>query len=550
MSMVVYIKGTSVHSSTLIVNRHKMVNYRTRKFKSKGALMILMWTFTSLAVLSYPLSSSDNYVVAYFAASIITLPIAGVLADICFSRYKVIRCCLILLFASTAAYIFLLAIKLYLRVLFFEIMQGAAVLALSIAFSGISANMFSLGIDQLVDASSSEITSYISWAYWTFYFAAFVIQLLRINKVHDIYVLGSLILPVLSAVSVIIDFLCNHYLVKEPVSKNFFKLIYLVLRYAVKNKYPRMRSAFTFWEDKAYSRIDLGKRKYGGPFTTEQVEDVKTFFRILLVTVTFSLATLTVAMRVVTFKNEMLHFQDKRFIFYSDETSTAASKFERFIILHSQIFFTIIGVPIMELLIYPVLVKFNLDDVRTFKKMVLGLFIIIIENIFYLSSELLGLYQKESGNMTCVLHVKDNDLTKIVVIPIDYKWLLIPQILSAVAAYILYTGFSEFIISQSPYSIRGLLYGIAIYAGYIPFLLSLLFQHYLSRPISNNNKYCSLWFQVGLTFVTILEMGILLMVMKWYVPRRRDEDIHNRQVFVEEYYDKYLEDKTTSTPDS
>ena len=30
-----------------------------------------------------------------------------------------------------------------------------------------------------------------------------------------------------------------------------------------------------------HPRIDFGKSKYGGPFTTEQVEDVKTFFRAL-----------------------------------------------------------------------------------------------------------------------------------------------------------------------------------------------------------------------------------------------------------------------------
>ena len=60
-------------------------------------------------------------------------------------------------------------------------------------------------------------------------------------------------------------------------------LIFNVLRYAKKNKYPRLRSAFTYWDDKPFSRIDLGKTKYGGPFTTEQVEDVKTFFRIVVV---------------------------------------------------------------------------------------------------------------------------------------------------------------------------------------------------------------------------------------------------------------------------
>ena len=33
--------------------------------------------------------------------------------------------------------------------------------------------------------------------------------------------------------------------------------------------------------------MDLGKEKYGGPFTTEQVEDVKAFLGILQVLLTF-----------------------------------------------------------------------------------------------------------------------------------------------------------------------------------------------------------------------------------------------------------------------
>ena len=38
----------------------------------------------------------------------------------------------------------------------------------------------------------------------------------------------------------------------------------------------------TYWEDKIPTGMDLGKRKYGGPFNSEQVEDVKTFFHLLL----------------------------------------------------------------------------------------------------------------------------------------------------------------------------------------------------------------------------------------------------------------------------
>ena len=42
-------------------------------------------------------------------------------------------------------------------------------------------------------------------------------------------------------------------------------------------------SAFTYCEDELPSRMDLGKEKYGGPFTTEPVEDVKAFYGILRV---------------------------------------------------------------------------------------------------------------------------------------------------------------------------------------------------------------------------------------------------------------------------
>ena len=54
-----------------------------------------------------------------------------------------------------------------------------------------------------------------------------------------------------------------------------------VIKFAIVTKHPRCKSAFTYCEDELPSRIDFGKSKYGGPFTTEQVEDVKTLLRLL-----------------------------------------------------------------------------------------------------------------------------------------------------------------------------------------------------------------------------------------------------------------------------
>ena len=47
------------------------------------------------------------------------------------------------------------------------------------------------------------------------------------------------------------------------------KIICEVLKYSWKHKIPELRSALTYWENDIPSRIDLGKDKYGGPFTYE-----------------------------------------------------------------------------------------------------------------------------------------------------------------------------------------------------------------------------------------------------------------------------------------
>ncbi len=47
--------------------------------------------------------------------------------------------------------------------------------------------------------------------------------------------------------------------------------------------------AFTYCEDEVPRGLGLGKEKYGGPFTMEQVEDVKTFYGILKVLFSFGI---------------------------------------------------------------------------------------------------------------------------------------------------------------------------------------------------------------------------------------------------------------------
>ena len=148
-----------------------------------------------------------------------------------------------------------------------------------IGLGGFQANVIQFGIDQLTDASSTEISSFIIWYARTF-FSSVVPYLVLEKESSSVH---RALLDVSLCLALCLDLLFNNLLVKEPITRNPFKLIYGVMKYMMRHKQRRQRSAFTYCEEEIPSRIDFGKSKYGGPFTTEQLEDVETFFRMLVV---------------------------------------------------------------------------------------------------------------------------------------------------------------------------------------------------------------------------------------------------------------------------
>ena len=81
---------------------------------------------------------------------------------------------------------------------------------------------------------------------------------------------------VIALCGILLSFMAKKCLRIEETYKNPLRIVIKVVIYSLKQKHPERRSAFTYWENDIPSRIDLGKEKYGGPFTYEQVEDVKT----------------------------------------------------------------------------------------------------------------------------------------------------------------------------------------------------------------------------------------------------------------------------------
>ena len=142
---------------------------------------------------------------------------------------------------------------------------------------------------QLQGAPSDHLSAFVFWYLTIKLLLAALIQwifdLLSLSKNKNITGRISLALSLLSALLISIALSIKICFMSEWFSKfnestisknsNPYRLIYRILKFAKEHKYLVQRSAFTYWENEIPSRIDLGKRKYGGPFTTEDVENVR-----------------------------------------------------------------------------------------------------------------------------------------------------------------------------------------------------------------------------------------------------------------------------------
>ena len=132
------------------------------------------------------------------------------------------------------AYTLLGHLRAKLRVVFY--------IPICLGLGGILSNILQFGTDQLVDASSGEITSFLRWFAWLWFLSGVLGGMSQSCLCYQYEPAVYLISPTLITMSIALDFVSNHWLVKEPPSSNPLVLILRVLRYAIKNKYPHQRS--------------------------------------------------------------------------------------------------------------------------------------------------------------------------------------------------------------------------------------------------------------------------------------------------------------------
>ena len=233
---------------------------------------------------------SNPFSIKFGLNTFILAPVAGWFADVKFGRYNVIN------FASFV--IFFASIFLFLGIITSGVALASTLLLASgslLVYIGLACYpiaMLPFISDQIIGATSDELSAVICWYYWADELGDAVSDICTFLYVlpSSITVELAVIFAVPLAVIIISDCLCQQWLDKTHKVTNPIKLIIQVLNYTRKHRYPERRSAFTYIDEEQPTRMDYGKRKFGGPFTEEEVEDVKTVLRLLPIVICLHLS--------------------------------------------------------------------------------------------------------------------------------------------------------------------------------------------------------------------------------------------------------------------
>ena len=505
---------------------------RIRWFYSRGSFLVLIWNLLITAAVSYPFfflrklysglntqveSISLLFNLVPLIVFLVCAPLCGWLADARFGKYRVFKSGSILLFSSVVL------LCLWLLVFNKHVPPVVIVVITPIVFSlGLIGTAccivtsLQLGLDQMPDASTANITSFISWfvccifagimvgdaSHHLFPYCLDTVSSSGIDTTSFIQIFS--LLPVLCLVIVLCsDFLLSpKWLIIEPKSPQSLKLIFRVLKFAAKHKAPVNRSALTYWEEDIPSRIDLGKSKYGGPFTTEQVEDVKTFFKLLVVSVPFVIILLSLILLVGTPEAVM-----------SGCSSAVLQYFT-----YNIYWCVIIGTLVYEFVIYP-FVRNKLPSIL--RRIGAASFLVIVLSIVSLVVSVVCHY---NGTVDSVVW---HDI--------------ILQVMSGLLIMVLLSSAFEFVCAQSPYSMRTLVIGYSILlllsSELLASSLCLVFKRYCT------DTYCFIIHNSLAVSLAVIGFLLHCILAHWYKRRVRD-DIYSPHRLVEEVYDRYLSVQT------
>ena len=481
-------------------------------------------------------SGQEDSVLTY-VCSFLFAPIAGLLADWKFGRHRVFSFGLLMQFIGYSSLGILFSNQLFDNATVcsvFYIFYYLSLLIIVIGCSSFNAVIIPYGVDQMREASViTTIPSYFHWYYFFINLGSFFAlggldhnendlrgRLMTFSNVFVAIILSFIALLMFKISSMI------GWLIPSPPQGNPVAKIYKVVTNAINNRIDKNKHIDVYQKKKPI--LDYAKFSNGGKFTFEQVEDVKTFFSMLLVL--FSL----IWYYFQDFLDVHLYILQGDGFFYNYNSRV-------------PLYISKIG-PITSMVTIVILEYTNLGRKlyrvlpRILHRFIIGFPLAILSVLFATIIE----YVHKFPCITASIHSNASSL--IPTLTTHHYYLAYLQVFQysilSMSEVLVTVGSIEWVYAQSPEYLRAFTYGIfesVIGIGtLIPFLFFIALKFltcgdaesgdwcphcWVYTPECVTNRYCysSYYSFTVILAVSVLSVVIFLLISCWYTPRLRQK---------------------------
>ena len=486
--------------------------------KNKGAILIIVWSYLVESVLHLLRDGYRDKAEEYVSntgiilvSSTLLYPIGGWLADTWLGRYMVIRYSMWIMWIGslllTLNEVLSHVISVYDMPAKWPVFAVLSII-MAIALGGFLSNIVQLGIDQLTDAPATEIVSFITWYTMTFftsgvtfYYASECIQ----NEYKILYVKPFLVSICLS-IALCSDYLFQHWLVKEHVAGRSLQTIFSVIKYTIRNRKFKYNYSNEY---ESLSSFDIAKHRYGGPFTSQQVENVRTFLWMIVIIAMFAV--------ICGILIPLDYAQDKMMRQVADSLEC----YERTTIHNFGSILVIVLILFFEFIILPLLSDF-IPRVSITGMFSLGAFATSLWIISLLIMDIVA-HEDNMYSGSCIFTESDASKHNF---SIDFKWFLVPKSFQGIVSALLILSFLKFVWSQSPVTMKGMILGFGyFFLGLSSLIHTVIASPFIFRkPVTVSWEHvklsCGIWYLLMEGVISIIAIFLIFIIVRQYKKRK------------------------------
>ena len=531
-------------STTPLLLRRRWPRYHLHLVRSKAVILLLMWNLcvsagpgflkTLMLQIGLALRHMQHEFVFSTSTSLVYVtmcllyPISGLLGDIYCGRYRVIYSSMTFMVLATAG--LALFCGLTWRLNNQATLQWYAITAIivlyitsTVGLAGFKANAVQFGADQIHEEPSGKWTTMVRWFAWTTalgreFSESALLFILSFRAEYELMLYFIFFIVILAPFTLLLvaTCACNKIFTTANIFPHpSYKEILGVLNFARKHKYPIRQS---HWSDsEPLSRINYASERFGGPFSSETVEDVKMLLNMLLLLVIMS----------------SFHFTtvacDYLIPLFAEHLSVNKTYYDSSLIAGGKL--TLFGATIALALLYELVLHplFSSYVSNTFKCFGVGLAILIINTFIPFVIDTVG--HSHHRQVHCMLFLSTEDLNASILedtqLDINPLVLVTVNFLNIVSSVIINTSVLTFILAQSPQSMKGLMIGLFSFFETIYVMAGvLLFQVFYGLFKTTQHSYpsCGFGYYLSNTVLTIAAFALFCHVARKYKYRERTRE--------------------------